>query len=167
MRGAGLVLALYALPAGLIVACSKATTDAPPAAPSVVTDPSPKVAPSTSGSDLMWASSASASASVAPSASAKTFACGPEGMPRCPLQDWMEKELKPAMKGTDTAKVASLFDKLSKMAPAKYADWSKMATDVATEVRAKKDLGPAKKSCKTCHDQYKKQWKSEDRDHPI
>ena len=79
----------------------------------------------------------------------------------------MEKEMKPAMKGTDTAKVASLFDKLAKMAPASYADWAKISTDTAAEVRAKKDLAPAKKSCKTCHDKYKKQWKVEDRDHAI
>lgn len=79
----------------------------------------------------------------------------------------MEKQLKPAMKGTDTAKVADLLDKLAKMAPATYADWAKIATDAAAEVRAKKDLGPAKKACKACHDQYKKRWKSEDRDHAI
>jgi len=170
-RGAGLVLALYALPAGLALACSKENNEAPAAAPSIVTNPSPNVPPSTSGSELMWASSGSASGSVsaAPSSSSsiKAFMCGPEGAPKCPLQNWMEKELKPAMKGNDPNKVADLLDKLAKMAPAGYSDWAKTAGDAAAEVRAKKDLGPAKKSCKSCHDQYKKRWKTEDRDHPI
>jgi hypothetical protein len=111
----------------------------------------------------MFASSASASAAP----SAKVFACGPDGSPKCPLQGWMEKELKPAMKANDPAKVADLLDKVAKMAPASYDGWSKIASDAAAETRAKKDLAPAKKSCTSCHEKFKKRWKSEDRDHAI
>lgn len=162
-RGAGLVLVLYALPAFLVLACSKENKEAPAPAPSIVTNPSPNVPPSTSGSDLMWASSASASAFAA----VKAFACGADGAPKCPLQNWMEKELKPAMKAGEPMKVANLLDKLAKMAPASYEGWAKIADDAAAEVRAKKDLEPAKKACKSCHDKHRKRWKTEDRDRAI
>jgi len=166
VRGAAVVLSLYALPACFVIACSKeSATTTPAPTPSIVTQPSPNVPPSTSGSELMWASSASVSASA--SSSVKAFACGPEGAPKCPLQGWMEKELKPAMKAADPAKVADLLDKVAKLAPASYDGWAKIASDAAAETRAKKDLAPAKKSCTSCHEKFKKRWKTEDRDHAI
>jgi hypothetical protein len=88
-------------------------------------------------------------------------------MPKCPLQDWMEKHLKPAMKTNDPAKVAELLDQVAKMAPDGYEGWAKISSDAAAAVRAKKDLAPAKKSCTSCHEKFKKRWKTEDRDSAI
>lgn len=106
-----------------------------------------------------------ASASVA--SGPKVFACGGGDKPKCPLQNWMNNNIKPAMSGGDPVKVAALLRKIATMAPAGYAGWAKIANDGATEVETKKDVSAGKPSCTKCHEQFKTRWKTEDRDHPI
>jgi len=51
-------------------------------------------------------------------------------------------------------------------APAGYTNWASIAKDGAKAARAA-DLGGVKASCRTCHDQYKKPYKTEMRTRPV
>jgi hypothetical protein len=188
-RGGGLVIGWFALVACLVIACSKETPAQPAPAPSIVTVPSPASASAAPSEALTVSASASESAvasASAPAATTKTattaasavasasassgpkvFACGGGDKPKCPLQSWMNTNMKPAMTSGDPAKVAALLRKIAAMAPAGYAGWAKIANDGAAEVEAKKEVNAAKPSCSKCHEQFKTRWKTEDRDHPI
>ena len=189
VRGAGFVIGWFALVAvfvvvGSLVACSK-EQPAPTPNPTPVVSAAPLV-PGSSPSNAIWASesaSALASASavapatasanvpvtatIAPKTGPKEFACGGGDKPKCPLQNWMNTTMKPAMNSADPAKVAGHLRKIAGMAPAGYPAWAKIANDGAAEVESKKDVAAAKPSCTKCHEQYKSKWKAEDRDHAI
>lgn len=192
VRGGGFVMGWFALVAVLVVACSKeqpAPTPNPTPTPIVSAGPS---VPGSSPSNAIWASeSASASAvasatasatasapaaasanvpvtaTIAPKTGPKEFACGGGDKPKCPLQNWMNTTMKPAMSSADPAKVAGHLRKIAGMAPSGYPAWAKIANDGAAEVESKKDVAAAKPSCTKCHEQYKAKWKAEDRDHAI
>ncbi|MGZ5969916.1 MAG: hypothetical protein ACXWP4_19725, partial [Polyangiales bacterium] len=143
-------------PAPSVTASASASASAEPAT-------SASAAPSGSASVV-----ASASASASAKAGPKTFACGDPGQPKCPLQGWMKANIQPAMSGGDPAKVAELLRKIATMGPKSgYPNWAKIANEGAAAVDADKKVDSAKPSCKTCHDQYKNKYKTEDRDRPI
>ena len=138
-------------PAGGGASTLSATTSAAPsvsAAPSAVPTVSaaPSVAPSATAAP-------SSSAALAP-------ACGKKPLPDCPLQGWMKKNTEPAMSATDFPALADALDKIVTFAPAGYTNWASIAKDGAKAARAA-DLGGVKASCRGCHDQYKKPYKSE------
>lgn len=163
-------MAWFALVAGLVVACSKESPPPPESKPIPIVSAAPSV-PGTEPSGVLWASasgSLSASAVASTSSAPKTFACGGSGMPKCPLQNWMNNNIKPAMASKDPERVAGKLREIAKMAPADgYPDWASIANDGAAAVDAKKDVNAAKPSCTKCHDLYKKKWKAEDRDRAI
>jgi hypothetical protein len=108
------------------------------------------------------AASSSDAASVGPS-EGKTYACGDKGKPPCPMQAWMKANMAPAAANGDAEALAKAFDYVAAHAPAGYSDWVKIAKSGGDAARAKK-VDDAKKSCKTCHDQYKNKYKEEMRD---
>lgn len=163
--------------------CSKKeeTPSVAPAASSAVSSAAPAPSPSASASapvavEASVSAPAAESASAAPVAAAsasgsaktaKTFACGGGDKPKCPVQNWMNGTMKPAMTSGEPEKVAALLRKIAGMAPASYVGWAKIANDAAAAVEAKKDVSAAKPSCTKCHEQFKKRWKAEDRDRPL
>jgi hypothetical protein len=187
------VVAWFALVAVLVVACSKET----PPPPTTTNAPVVSAAPSTPGSEpsaALWASgsgstsaapvesssaaptatapakvtaTATASASASAPAGPKVFACGGGDKPKCPLQNWMNSNMKPGMSSGDPAKVAALLKKIASMAPPGYANWAKISNDAAAAVESKKDVNAAKPSCTKCHEEYKTKYKTEDRDRAI
>jgi hypothetical protein len=93
--------------------------------------------------------------------------CGGKDQPKCPLQAWMAANMQPAMAGGDATKLAAALRQAAKFAPAGYGDWSKIATDGAAAVDAAKDVAAGKPSCKSCHGEYQKRYRTEMRERPI
>ncbi|MDH5671009.1 MAG: hypothetical protein OEZ06_02610 [Myxococcales bacterium] len=90
-------------------------------------------------------------------------ACGEKGQPACPLQGWMEKNVQEPMDKGDLKAVGKALEKAAAFAPdPKWNDgdkgWSKLAKEGAAAAAAG-DEKAAKKSCKTCHKAWRKQYK--------
>ena len=104
-----------------------------------------------------------------PKASADDDECKPAG--KCPLHDWMDKELQGPMDAGDLKKVAAGFEKLAGLAPdPKWNDgatgWKKIATDGATAAKAG-DAKAAGAACKSCHKTWRKEYKEKFRSKPV
>jgi hypothetical protein len=141
----------------------------PSAAPTAVI--SPTMMPSSSaGSPATATATASATGEPgdddAPIAGAKTFDCGAKGQKPCPMQKWMKTVMAGASSSGDGARLAEALTYVAKHAPPGYPTWSALATDGAKKAKAD-DLDGAKVSCKQCHEQYKKKYKSTLRDQPF
>jgi hypothetical protein len=93
----------------------------------------------------------------------KTFACGEKGQPPCPTQKWMKANMAPAAASGDGAALAKALEYVAGKAPAGFTNWASISKDGAAKAKAG-DIDGAKKSCKTCHDQYKAKYKAEIRD---
>jgi len=103
--------------------------------------------------------------SAAPAASAPTGepgACGEEGQPDCPLQAFMKREVKPALKGREFDKLAAALEKVSKVPPQGYGEWTKLAL-AGVAAAKKQDEAASKQACKDCHDKYEDKFKAEHR----
>lgn len=74
----------------------------------------------------------------------------------------MKQEMKPALKGGEFDKLAAALEKVSKVPPQGYDEWTKIALS-GVEAAKQKDEAAAKKVCKTCHDKYEDKFKEEHR----
>jgi hypothetical protein len=97
--------------------------------------------------------------------------CGAFGMPDCPLQGWMRKNMNPPMKSKDYQGLADSLERAAKLAPPDYAkagytNWVSIAQDGANAARAA-ELDAVKAACRGCHEQYKKKYRAEMRLRPI
>jgi hypothetical protein len=86
---------------------------------------------------------------------------------KCPLHDWMEKELQEPMDAGDLKKVAAGLEKLGGYAPdPKWNEgdngWSKLAKDGAAAAKAG-DAKAAGATCKSCHKAWRKEYKEKHR----
>jgi len=100
-----------------------------------------------------------------PAPGEKTFACGDKdkGQPPCPTQKWMKENMAPAAASGDGAALAKALEYVAGKAPDGFKDWATISKAGADKAKAG-DVDGAKKSCKTCHDQYKAKYKAEVRD---
>jgi hypothetical protein len=143
--------------------------------------PGPSAAPTAVISPTMMPSSSASSPTVtppaasatgepadddAPVAGAKTFDCGAKGQKPCPMQKWMKTVMAGASSSGDGARLAEALTYVANHAPPGFATWSALATDGAKKAKAD-DIDGAKVSCKQCHEQYKKKYKSTLRDRPF
>ncbi|HEX9296235.1 MAG TPA: hypothetical protein VF881_10380 [Polyangiaceae bacterium] len=112
---------------------------------------------------LLTSRAPAAESDLAPVAPSKDYACGDKGKPPCPMQAWMKANMAPAAANGDPDALAKALDYVSSHSPPGFTEWSKIAKGGADAAR-KKDVDAAKKSCKTCHDQYKAKYKEEMRD---
>jgi cytochrome c556 len=99
-----------------------------------------------------------------PTASADDDAC--KGG-KCPLHDWMEKELQEPMDAGDLKKVAAGLEKLGGHVPdPKWNDgengWAKLAKDGAAAAKAG-DAKATGATCKSCHKAWRKEYKEKHR----
>ena len=96
--------------------------------------------------------------------------CGDKGQTPCPLQGWMEKNVQIPMEKTEWDKVAASLGKVAGYAP--DPAWNK--GDKGWETTAKagiaaakaKDLKALKKTCKSCHKSFRKNYKAKFRMRP-
>jgi len=134
-----------------------------PAPAAEATAASPQQAAPAAASAEPVAPSAPAAPAAAPSASAgEPGPCGEKGQPDCPLQSFMKHEMKPALKGSEFDKLAAALEKVSKVPPQGYDDWTKIALS-GVEAAKKQDAKAAKKACESCHDKYEDKFKEEHR----
>ncbi|MEP7123966.1 MAG: hypothetical protein ABJE95_23770 [Byssovorax sp.] len=147
------------------------TTGAP--APSATTAPIPiSTATAAAPTALTAVAPPAASASAdpdeadAPIAGAKTFDCGAKGQKPCPMQKWMKTVMAGASSSGDGARLAEALTYVANHAPPGFTTWSALATDGAKKAKAD-DIDGAKVSCKKCHEEYKKKYKSTLRDRPF
>lgn len=104
-----------------------------------------------------------------PKVSADGGECSAPG--KCPLHDWMEKELQAALDAGDLKKVAAGLEKAAGYAPdPKWNEgdnsWSKIAKDGAAAAKAG-DAKAAGASCKSCHKAWRKEYKEKHRSKPL
>lgn len=79
----------------------------------------------------------------------------------------MQKNANPAVQSGDAAKVGAVLEQIGKMTPpAGYPNWEKISADGAAAGKSG-DFTAAKASCRTCHDQYKAKYKTDDRGRSI
>jgi len=118
---------------------------------------------------LMTAAVAAASMYEQPKASADGGECATPG--KCPLHDWMEKELDAAMEAGDMKKVAAGLEKVAGFAPdPKWNEGDKSWSKIAKEGAAAAKAGDAKAvgaSCKSCHKAWRKEYKAKHRAHAL
>jgi len=74
----------------------------------------------------------------------------------------MKREVKAALKAGEFDKLAAALEKVSKVPPLGYDEWTKIALS-GVEAAKQKDGAAAKKACKTCHDKYEDKFKEEHR----
>lgn len=104
-------------------------------------------------------------------AAADDAACGGKGQQPCPLQGWMEKNMQPAFDDKDFKKLAEALNKAAAFAPdPKWNEgdkgWKKLSEDGAKAAEAG-DLKAVQASCKSCHKEWRKQYRKEHRTKPI
>jgi hypothetical protein len=92
--------------------------------------------------------------------------CGDKPLPRCTLRTWMKAHSTPAMNDHDFDALATVLDKIAKLAPPGYPNWASISRDGASAARAL-DLEAVRASCRSCHRQYKDRYKKELHDRPI
>lgn len=93
--------------------------------------------------------------------------CGAKGQKPCPLQGWMEENVQGPLDDGKLDKVAAALEKVASIAPDKEWDkgaegWSALAKAGAAAAKAG-DEKAAKKSCKTCHKKFRKDYKAKHR----
>lgn len=86
---------------------------------------------------------------------------------KCPLHDWMEKELQEPMDAGDLKKVAASLEKVGAYAPdPKWNEgdtgWSKLAKEGAAAAKAG-DAKATGATCKSCHKTWRKEYKEKHR----
>lgn len=143
----------------------------PPFLPSIVVVSFVAIACSKAEPEKSATSEAPVAASEAPASADQAPAtgkppCGKKGQPDCPLQGWMKKNLKAALKEDDLAKVAEGLDKVASHAPDGYDDWKEIAMNGA-KVARDNDTKGVKRQCKSCHDKYQKRYRKERRTEPL
>lgn len=92
-----------------------------------------------------------------PSTELQAAECGAKGQKPCPMQGWMKANMQPASSSGDGAKLAAALEYTAARAPKGMADWKRISDEGAAAAK-KGDIEAAKKSCKTCHDKYKKEF---------
>lgn len=97
--------------------------------------------------------------------------CGDKGQPSCPLQGWMEKNVQDPLDAKDFKKVAESLKKAASFSPdPKWNEgdkgWKKLAEEAA-KIAEGGDIKAIKKSCKSCHKAWRKQYRKEHRMRPI
>ena len=93
----------------------------------------------------------------------KDFECGGKGKKPCPMQGWMKSVMQSASTSGDGAKLASALEQAGAKAPSGMPEWKRISAEGAAAAK-KGDIEGAKKSCKSCHDLYKKEWQEKRRD---
>jgi hypothetical protein len=169
------LVVVYVAPAG-----GGAPAAPPPAAPADSTTP-PPAAPSANaaapspggragGKRTPSSAAAPSAASAAPAPAAPppgaALACGTKPLPDCPLQAFMKQRVVPASASEDLGAIASVLDRIAKMAPPGYGSWSQISSDGANAARAG-NVKDARASCATCHTQYRSKYKAEIRARAI
>jgi hypothetical protein len=106
--------------------------------------------------------------SQTPTASADDDAC--KGG-KCPLHDWMEKELQEPMDAGDLKKVGAALEKVGGYVPdPKWNEgengWSKLAKAGVDAAKAG-DAKAVGATCKSCHKAWRKEYKEKHRSKPL
>lgn len=132
----------------------------PPPTPTPSPSPSPTPTPSLSPS-------------IRDAASDSATACGggDSGLPDCPLQAWMKKNMTPPLLAKDWQGMADALERAATIAPPDYAktgyvNWVSICHDGANAARAA-EYEAVKAACRGCHEQYKNKYRSEMRARPI
>lgn len=98
-------------------------------------------------------------------------ACGGDGQPHCPLQQWMEDNVTPAVEAGDVARVGAALTKIATFAPApawnaETPSWRGIAEAGAARAAAG-DMRGARAACKQCHQAFKERYRAEFRTRPV
>lgn len=171
MKKLVLISAISVLCCAAAIACEKKTEEASPS-PAPVAEPTPAPAPAPTPVPVPTAPTPAPAAEPTQAAQAPT-PCGDEdqGQPLCPLQKWMEDNIKPATENEDTAKLAQLMAQLPRFVPDPSWNegpegWSTIANTAAEKARAN-DFAGARASCKQCHKAWREKYRQEFRPRPI
>lgn len=97
--------------------------------------------------------------------------CGEKGQKSCPLQGWMEENVQKPLESGDLKKVAAALEKAAAFAPDKKWDegdsgWSATAKKGVAAAKAG-DEKATKKTCKSCHKAFRKEYKAKYRKRPV
>lgn len=84
--------------------------------------------------------------------------CGVKGLPDCPLQSWMKATLQSYARSQKYDRIATSFERLSKVAPIGFEEWSKISVQ-GVKAAQKKNKAGVMASCKSCHDMYRKEFR--------
>ncbi len=103
---------------------------------------------------------------AAPSAAAEAAQCGKAPLPPCPMQAWMKANAASASATGDLPQLATVLDRIAKMAPPGFGTWASLSQAGAAAARAG-DLAGARASCTNCHNVYRAKYKSEMRARPL
>ena len=147
-----------ATPASGAAAPSTATTRTAAPSPRPARSATPATATATTAATTAQAASAG---SAAPGPGEAT--CGKKPLPDCPMQAWMKVN---AAGVAAPSSVASVLDRIARMAPPAYGGWAQIATEGATAARSG-DVKGARQSCSSCHNQFRTRYKNEMRAAPI
>jgi mono/diheme cytochrome c family protein len=134
-------------------------------APTALSRTATSAAPVPAGSASVARSTASPSDATTTSRS-ETSTCGIKPLPDCPLQAFMKQRVVPPSAAEDLGALATVLERVAKMAPPGYGSWSQIANDGASAARAG-NLEAARASCSGCHGPYRAKYKSERRDAAI
>jgi hypothetical protein len=102
---------------------------------------------------------------TAPSA-VSADACGRPPLPSCPLQQWMDANLAPALREGRMGRLVAPLQTLAAMAPAEFTNWKATALAGAAAA-AQGDRDGVRGSCGSCHDAYRAQYRAAMRARPI
>ncbi len=100
----------------------------------------------------------------APKPSAELGACGDEGQPMCPLQEFMEQNLQKPLEAQDFAAVAKGLTRVAKLAPdpawnSATPSWLSFTEDGIAAAKSG-DEAALKQTCKGCHKVFRSKYKA-------
>lgn len=127
--------------------------------------PAPAGAASASSAPALTAPAVATSAPAPTPAAAREFACGAKDQEPCPMQKWMKAEVGRASAEEDLPKLAAGLAVIAARDPG-FPEWKAIA-DQGRASAAAGDLVGARRSCRDCHDLYKRIYVTTMRDRPF
>jgi hypothetical protein len=94
-------------------------------------------------------------------------ACGKPGQVPCPLQAWMRRRVAGPLASADWAELAKGLEESAGFAP--DPSWTAWATYATTGAKAAREgeITAVRKTCKQCHDAYRKEYRQRYRSRPL
>jgi hypothetical protein len=101
-----------------------------------------------------------------PAATAKIATCGTQGMPDCPLQNWMDHRLNGPFSRDEFPTLIQSFRDLAAVAPIGFSGWGAWAEGGAAAAE-RQDHAGIHKACTGCHDGYRERYRQSMRERPV
>jgi hypothetical protein len=112
------------------------------------------------------ASEPPAAPAESPAPAAEETPAAPAQKAPTPMKDWMTSSLARPVKQQDFAALERALHTTADYAPSEFADWRDIA-ERGARAAAARDIEAVRESCKTCHNEYRLDYREQMRSRPL